>query len=121
MRFIGSFLLPAFLALAVAVSGSLLPRTTGRTTFYDPGGNFGACGRPIQDSEFAVALNPTDYANGAHCGQNINVQFNGLSITVNVADLCPGCPAGGLDLTRTAFAVLANPDVGVIQATWNFA
>ncbi|KAF8180948.1 hypothetical protein K438DRAFT_1976400 [Mycena galopus ATCC 62051] len=44
----------------------------------DPGGNLGACGNPIQDSDFAVALNSADSAGGAHCGQNINagVQFN---------------------------------------------
>ncbi|KAJ7887914.1 RlpA-like double-psi beta-barrel-protein domain-containing protein-containing protein [Mycena leptocephala] len=122
MKFTSSSLLPtSFLALAVgAVSGALIPRTTGPATFYNPGGNLGACGNPIQDSDFAVALNSADYANGAHCGQNINVQFNGASITVNVQDLCPGCQAGGIDLTAGAFAALADPSVGVIEVTWNF-
>ncbi|KAJ7176073.1 riboflavin-aldehyde forming enzyme [Mycena crocata] len=123
MKFTASSALPAsFLALAGAVSGAaLVPRTTGRTTFYDPNGGFGACGSPIQNGDFAVALNPVDYAGGAHCGQNINVQFNGKSINVRVLDRCPGCPPGGLDLTRGAFSALANTDVGVIQTNWNFA
>ncbi|KAJ7176070.1 RlpA-like double-psi beta-barrel-protein domain-containing protein-containing protein, partial [Mycena crocata] len=90
-------------------------------TFYDPNGGLGACGNPIQNSDFAVALNSADYANGAHCGQNINVDFNGASITVLVADLCPGCQAGGIDLTQGAFSALADPSVGVIQVNWNFA
>ncbi len=99
MKFTSSSLLPtSFLALAVnAVYGALIPRTTGpgaierrvptrvlclltiyEATLYNPGGNLGACGNPIQDSDFAVALNSADYANGAHCGQNINVQCTPL-------------------------------------------
>ncbi|KAJ7916911.1 RlpA-like double-psi beta-barrel-protein domain-containing protein-containing protein [Mycena leptocephala] len=111
MKFTSSSLLPtSFLALAVnTVSGALIPRTTGPATFYNPGGNLGACGNPIQDSDFAVALNSADYAG-----------VNGASITVNVQDLCPGCQAGGIDLTAGAFAALADPSVGVIEVTWNF-
>ncbi|KAF7341367.1 Barwin-like endoglucanase [Mycena venus] len=89
-------------------------------TFFIPGGAFGACGKPIQNSDFAVALSSANYAGGAHCGQTLTVQFQGRSIVVTVADLCPGCAANGIDLTEGAFAALADPAVGVIQVTWAF-
>ncbi|KAJ6533626.1 Non-catalytic module family EXPN protein [Mycena capillaripes] len=117
MKFASSARLPtSFFALAVgAVSGALIPRTTGPATFYNPGGNLGACGNPIQDSDVAVALNSADNAGGAHCGQNISVQFNGASITINVQDLCPGCQAGGIDLTPAR-----SQRWRMIEVNWNF-
>ncbi|KAJ6533627.1 hypothetical protein B0H19DRAFT_964959, partial [Mycena capillaripes] len=80
-----------------------------------PYSSLGAWGNPIQDSDFAVALNSADYAGGAQCGQNINVQFNGASITVNVQDLCPGCQAGGIDLTLAHLQRWR-----MIEVNWNF-
>ncbi|KAF7366054.1 Barwin-like endoglucanase [Mycena venus] len=135
MQFIGSSIL---LALSATVSGALIPRTTGPGTIAQlltkpqayslykrrstcPGGGLGACGNPIQNSDFAVALSSTNYAGGAHCGQNVNVNFNGASITVTVADLCTGCEADGIDLTQGAFQALADPSVGVIEVNWDFA
>ncbi|KAJ7142617.1 RlpA-like double-psi beta-barrel-protein domain-containing protein-containing protein, partial [Mycena epipterygia] len=89
-------------------------------TFFIPGGAFGACGHPIQNTDFAVALSSANYAGGAHCGQDVTVQFNGRSIVVVVADLCPGCAADGIDLTEGAFEALADTSVGVIQVNWAF-
>ena len=77
--------LAAFLALAVSVSatsgpGEEIELRQARTllsrflaTFYDPDGGLGACGNPIQNSDFAVALTSPNYDNGAHCGQPITV------------------------------------------------
>ncbi|KAJ7813733.1 hypothetical protein B0H14DRAFT_2376547, partial [Mycena olivaceomarginata] len=42
-------------------------------TFFIPGGAFGACGAPIQNSDFAVALPSANFAGGAHCGQTLTV------------------------------------------------
>ncbi|KAJ7642028.1 RlpA-like double-psi beta-barrel-protein domain-containing protein-containing protein [Roridomyces roridus] len=112
MKFSGFF---ALFALAVTVSA-----TTGPATFYTPGGALGACGTPIQDTDFAVALTAPNYDSGAHCGQTITVTYNGNTITVTVRDLCPGCGTNGIDLTETAFAALASTDLGVIQVDWEF-
>ncbi|KAJ7099818.1 RlpA-like double-psi beta-barrel-protein domain-containing protein-containing protein [Mycena epipterygia] len=89
-------------------------------TFYLPNGGIGACGNPIQNSDFSVALSSANYDNGAHCGQDLTVTFQGKSITVKVADLCPGCASNGIDLTEGAFASLADTGRGVIDVTWSF-
>ncbi|KAJ7616568.1 RlpA-like double-psi beta-barrel-protein domain-containing protein-containing protein [Roridomyces roridus] len=108
--------LSAFLALAVASVSAI----SGPATFYDPEGGLGACGSPIQENDFSVALTAPNFASGAHCGQPITVTFGGKSITVIVQDLCPGCGTNGIDLTRGAFSALANTDLGVIQVDWEF-
>ncbi|KAF8197297.1 RlpA-like double-psi beta-barrel-protein domain-containing protein-containing protein, partial [Mycena galopus ATCC 62051] len=84
-------------------------------TFYLPDGGLGACGNPIQNSDFAVALSSANFAGGAHCGQNLNVNLNDTTITVTVADLCVGCEADGIDLTQGAFQALADPSVGITE------
>ncbi|KAJ7128324.1 RlpA-like double-psi beta-barrel-protein domain-containing protein-containing protein [Mycena epipterygia] len=116
MQFTSSNLkLASFLPLAATVSA-----TSGPATFYLPGGGTGACGNSIQNSDFSVALSSVNYDNGAHCGQDITVTFQGKSITVKVEDLCPGCASNGIDLTEGAFESLANKDIGVIDVTWSF-
>ena len=42
-------------------------------TFYYPNGGYGACGNPIQNTDYAVALNTDSYASGANCGRQISV------------------------------------------------
>ena len=44
----------------------------------------------------------------------------GKSVTATVADLCPGCGAGGVDLTPVAFEQLADLSVGRIEVTWDY-
>ncbi|KAJ7213539.1 RlpA-like double-psi beta-barrel-protein domain-containing protein-containing protein, partial [Mycena pura] len=85
-----------------------------------PDGGFGACGAPLQNSDFIVALAENTYDGGAHCWQHLDVAFNGQHIDVTVGDLCPGCTDNGLDLSLGAFEALADPDVGVLQVTWSF-
>ncbi|KAJ7607712.1 hypothetical protein FB45DRAFT_1040096 [Roridomyces roridus] len=60
---------PVFiLALATTVSAF-----TGPATFFVPNGGAGTCGHTIHSGDFAVALNPSDYARGAHCGKAISI------------------------------------------------
>ncbi|KAJ6579235.1 RlpA-like double-psi beta-barrel-protein domain-containing protein-containing protein [Mycena vulgaris] len=114
-----TFATTSFLALATGVSATTGPARP--ATFYDPDGNFGACGTHIQNGDFAVPLSSANYAGGAHCGQRLNVQYNGKTIGVVVEDFCPGCAANGIDLTRGAFQSLADTNLGVIQVEWNVA
>ena len=47
------------------------------------------------------------------CGRTMKVTApNGKSVTVKVADTCPGCAPGSVDLTPTAFQQLAPLSVG---------
>ncbi|KAJ7076633.1 Non-catalytic module family EXPN protein [Mycena belliarum] len=110
------------LAILASTAGSFPVRrsTTGTATFYNPEGNLGACGNPIQDTDLAVALSSDTFAGGAHCGGSVSVQYNGVSLVATVVDLCPGCTPGGLDLTAGMFAQLADPDLGHIQVDWDF-
>ncbi|KAF8182472.1 RlpA-like double-psi beta-barrel-protein domain-containing protein-containing protein, partial [Mycena galopus ATCC 62051] len=90
-------------------------------TYYFPGGGFGACGWVIQNTDFVVALGPDTYAGGSHCGQTINVQYNGITINVQVADLCPGCQgANGIDLSSSAMAAIDPNYVndGKVTVNW---
>ncbi|KAJ2988024.1 hypothetical protein NUW58_g4191 [Xylaria curta] len=37
-----------------------------------------------------------------------------------VADLCPGCPANGIDVSPAIFDDIADLSVGVVQVNWFF-
>jgi expansin (peptidoglycan-binding protein) len=39
-------------------------------------------------------------------------------VTVRIVDLCPECKAGHLDLSREAFAQIADLYLGVVPITW---
>ena len=50
------------------------------------------------------------------CGRQMLVTGpDGKQVTVTVADTCPGCAPGSVDLTPTAFQQLASLDVGRIH------
>ncbi|KAF7342601.1 hypothetical protein MSAN_02016800 [Mycena sanguinolenta] len=96
---------------------------SGLATYYDPNGGFGACGTPLQNWDFIIALGTGHWDGGSHCGQAVNVQYQGNSIQVTVEDLCPGCQgANGIDLSEGAMAAL-DPNYindGVISVVWSF-
>ncbi|KAJ6489782.1 RlpA-like double-psi beta-barrel-protein domain-containing protein-containing protein [Mycena sanguinolenta] len=150
MYFTASFLSVIATCLAAGVNANhvtapetnLSARTTvyhGQAIWYAPNGNVGACGAPIQNSDFAVALSSLHFENGEHCFQHLNVECwcfftqiivselgsngvsdNGKNIDVTVEDLCPGCGEDDIDLTMGAFAALADLSVGVIPVSWYF-
>ncbi|KAF8181052.1 RlpA-like double-psi beta-barrel-protein domain-containing protein-containing protein [Pholiota molesta] len=91
---------------------------SGDATWYNTG--LGSCGVTNSDSDFVVALSTADAANGQHCGQQIQVQYQGRTVQATVEDTCPGCSQGSIDLTPAAFQQLASLDAGRIQVTWNF-
>ncbi|EMD32261.1 expansin-like protein [Gelatoporia subvermispora B] len=94
---------------------------TGEITYYNTDNGVGACGTQLSDSGYTAALSSDVYDNGAHCGQSIQIQWQGNTVTATVEDLCPGCDSTSVDLTPTAFEALAPTSVGVLSgATWNF-
>ncbi|KAJ7838230.1 RlpA-like double-psi beta-barrel-protein domain-containing protein-containing protein, partial [Mycena olivaceomarginata] len=82
-------------------------------TWYASDGNVGACGAPMQNSDFIVALSSAYYHDGAHCWQHLDVEYNGQHIDVTIGDLCP-------DLSQGVFAALVDLDVGVLPVQWPF-
>jgi hypothetical protein len=51
-----------------------------------------------------------------HCGQKVKItnKSNGKSVTATVADLCPGCSYGSLDLSTGTFKAIGDLDTGVL-------
>ncbi|KAJ7058346.1 hypothetical protein C8F01DRAFT_990529, partial [Mycena amicta] len=85
-------------------------------TYYDPDGGFGACGSPLQNGDYIVALGAGHWDAGSHCDQ-------GKSVQVVVQDLCPGCQgADGIDLSEGVMAALDANYIfdGVIEVVWGF-
>ncbi|KAL0947103.1 hypothetical protein HGRIS_013241 [Hohenbuehelia grisea] len=90
----------------------------GRFTFYDAG--LGACGKTNSDSDFIVAVNPVQYEGGKRCFETITITARGKTHSAQIVDLCPGCPSGGLDFSRSLFKFFASEDEGVISGDWSF-
>jgi len=94
---------------------------TGDITWYDTDVGIGACGIQNNDNQHIAALSSAQYDNGANCGATIQIEYQGNTVTATVEDLCEGCSSGDVDLTPSAFEVLAPTFVGRLTgATWNF-
>jgi expansin (peptidoglycan-binding protein) len=112
---------PAPVAAAGApLAGKIKPGVTRNApaTFYASDGG-GACSYDPGPDPLTVAMNWSDYEDSKACGAYVLVRANGKSITVRVTNLCPApCRVGQLDLSREAFARLADPQQGEIPVTW---
>ncbi|MCO1597939.1 hypothetical protein M8C17_22590 [Micromonospora sp. RHAY321] len=92
---------------------------TGKATFYDSNGAGGNCSNPAAPANrLYVALGPTEYAAGAACGGFLDVTGPKGSVRVLIMDQCPECEPGHLDLSREAFARIADPVQGLVPVTW---
>lgn len=104
-----------------SVAGKIKPGVTRNApaTHYASDGS-GACSYDPGPDPLTVAMNWSDYEGSKACGAYILVRAaNGKSITVKVTNLCPApCRVGQLDLSREAFARLADPQLGEIPVTW---
>ncbi|TFK78656.1 hypothetical protein K466DRAFT_668368 [Polyporus arcularius HHB13444] len=111
-----------FAALSAATFGyAQTSMSGGDATFYTAG--VGSCGFTNTDADFIVAVDVATITSfpgaGANpnanpmCGRQLVVTGpDGNSVTVTVADTCPTCAPGSVDLTPTAFQQLASLDVG---------
>ncbi|WP_405969391.1 expansin EXLX1 family cellulose-binding protein [Streptomyces sp. NBC_00988] len=104
-------------------AGRIRPGTTykGVATAYEAGDGDGACLFGPSDDMMIAAMNTTDYETSRACGAYVRVHAaNGASITVRITNECPlPCAPGQLDLSRQAFAELADLKVGRIPISWN--
>ncbi|KAF8968394.1 hypothetical protein BDZ97DRAFT_1655061 [Flammula alnicola] len=93
-----------------------------RWTFYDVG--LGACGQTNVASDFVRSIASTQFGSGypgPHCFEQIVMTYNGKTTTATIMDSCPGCPYGGLDLSRGLFDFFASEALGVLSGDWSFA
>jgi expansin (peptidoglycan-binding protein) len=93
------------------------PGTTqksGKATFYDLAGTSGNCSLEVPADDLYVALGPSEYSEGASCGAYLDVTGPKGKVRVKVFDSCPECPAGHIDLSRTAFKKIGTEIDGII-------
>jgi expansin (peptidoglycan-binding protein) len=96
-------------------------RTSAQTATYYASGGLGNCSYPSLPADgLYVALSPSEYRSAAACGGYVQVKGPGGSVRVKVVDQCPGCAAGHIDLSETAFARLAPLPDGLIKVTYAY-
>jgi expansin (peptidoglycan-binding protein) len=94
------------------------PLHSGIATYYDATGA-GACSfDPSPGDLMVAAMNNDEYDNAAYCGAYVQVSGPKGTVTVRIVDLCPECHTGHLDLSREAFAAIADLPQGVVSITW---
>ncbi len=87
------------------------------TWYYATGA--GACSfDPSPNDLMIAAMNAQEYDNAAYCGAYIHVNGPQGEVTIRIVDLCPECLAGHLDLSREAFAEIAELYQGRVDITW---
>lgn len=107
-----------WLPLVTTTPATANPVHQGVATYYDATGA-GACSfAATPDDLLVTAMNAEEYANAPYCGAYLHVTGPQGAVTVRVVDLCPECRAGHLDLSRAAFAQIADPVDGRVAITW---
>lgn len=93
----------------------------GLATAYDAGNGTGSCLYDPTADPMIAAMNVADYESAKACGAWILIHAaNGKSITVRIVNECPApCAPGQIDLSRAAFAKLADLKVGRLPITWS--
>ncbi|RKP40440.1 RlpA-like double-psi beta-barrel-protein domain-containing protein-containing protein, partial [Dimargaris cristalligena] len=100
----------------------------GEATWYKAG--LGACGFVSKDTDMIGALNAPDFdpatPNGnpnknSLCKRQIKVYNDkNQSINIQVADKCPECKKGDIDLSSAAFQKLFSLDKGRMPIKWEW-
>jgi expansin (peptidoglycan-binding protein) len=94
------------------------PVHQGIATYYNATGDGACMFGPSPNDLMVAAMNAEEYDNAAVCGSYVFVSGPKGTITVRIVDLCPECKAGHLDLSREAFAAIADLPLGVVPITW---
>ncbi len=92
---------------------SYLAGTAAVAVFYNPGGAVGSCSLgPFPPGGRYASLPPERFGHSAACGSYVTVQGPRGQVRAEVVDLCPGCAANMINLSRAAFAAIAAPQPG---------
>lgn len=94
------------------------PVHEGIATYYDATGDGACMFGPSPGDLMAAAMNAEEYDTAAVCGAYVHVRGPKGELTVRIVDLCPECRAGHLDLSREAFAQIADLPQGRVDITW---
>jgi expansin (peptidoglycan-binding protein) len=90
----------------------------GEGTYYDADGS-GNCSFDESPGDLMVgAMNESDYANAWLCGAYVQISGPKGSVLVRIVDRCPECKPGDIDLSREAFAKIADMVAGRVPISW---
>jgi hypothetical protein len=91
---------------------------SGKATYFHVG--LGACGKRNKDSDVILALSHKVWSKGKHCGKAVTIKNTKTGHTVKgvVADMCPSCKEGDLDLSPAAFKKIGKLNDGVLKVSW---
>jgi expansin (peptidoglycan-binding protein) len=93
-----------------------LAGTSAVAVFYDPGRAVGSCSLgPFPAGGRYVSLPPGRFGHSAACGSYLTVQGPRGQVRAEVVDLCPGCAANMINLSRAAFDAVADPGPGAAR------
>ncbi|GMH24936.1 hypothetical protein Nepgr_026779 [Nepenthes gracilis] len=122
----GEMRLLAVVAMMLCLSGGA-HAAVGIGVFYGPPYTPSACYRGANEGVMVAGVSAELWNNGAACGRYYTVTCIGgtneaphpckpnTSVTVKVVDYCQlGCQ-GQINLSRDAFARIANPDAGIVR------
>lgn len=91
---------------------------TGIATYYDATGE-GACSFDASPGDLDVAaMNAPQYGDSSVCGECVAIDGPKGKVTVRIVDKCPECKTGHLDLSKSAFAKIADVSAGRVPITW---
>jgi len=94
------------------------PIHEGIATYYYATGDGACMFGPSPGDLMVSAMNAEEYDNANICGAYVHVTGPKGAVTVRIVDLCPECKAGHLDLSREAFAIIADLPLGIVPITW---
>lgn len=94
------------------------PRRTGSAVMYEGSvdGNCSLSGATKGD--LFASVSSAEYDGSRACGGYLEVQGPRGTVRVQVIDRCPGCAQGQLDLSRAAFARIAEPGRGTASVAY---
>ncbi|MFY1668737.1 expansin EXLX1 family cellulose-binding protein [Plantactinospora sp. WMMB334] len=91
----------------------------GKASHYDGGNSGGNCSLPGPPANrLYVALGSAQYAGSAACGSFLDVTGPKGTVRVMVLDRCAGCTDGKIDLSRQAFAKIADLSQGIVPVRY---
>jgi expansin (peptidoglycan-binding protein) len=94
------------------------PIHQGIATYYDADGTGSCMFDPSPQDLNVAAINEVEFGQSDYCGAFVTVTGPKGTVVVRIVDMCPGCRAGHLDLSREAFAQIADLPEGRVPITW---
>lgn len=105
------------IVLVTQVGGNAACAAGGSASYYSTNRN-GMCSLGPPSTDAYVAVGQAEYASGKACGTYLDVTGPNGTTRVQVVDMCPGCPAGKVDLSRAAFSRIGALSAGIIPVTY---